>query len=52
MCKERNEIFDITKVDDEWLSAEDRRLYSIQLESKGDVGSSSGKAASKETIHP
>jgi hypothetical protein len=47
-----NELFDITKVDGEWLSAEDRQLYYIQLESKGEVGYSSGKAASKKTIHP
>ena len=47
-----DEIFDITKVDGTWLSSEDKRLYHLQVESKGTVGYSTGQAASKETIHP
>jgi hypothetical protein len=33
-----NELFDMTKVDGEWLSTEDKRLYYIQLESQGKLG--------------
>ena len=46
------ELFDITKVNGEWLNADDKKLYHIQIQSKGKVGYSTGKAASKYTIHP
>lgn len=47
-----NEVFDITKENGEWLCSEDRRLYHLQIESKGQVGYTTGKAASSKTIHP
>ena len=47
-----NALFDITKVNGQWLSSEDKRLYHLQKESKGQVGYSTGQVASKETIHP
>ena len=46
-----NEVFDITKENDEWLCSEDRRLY-LQIQSKGSVGSITGKASSCKTVHP
>ncbi|XP_076058383.1 uncharacterized protein LOC143035326 [Oratosquilla oratoria] len=46
------ELFDITKVHGEWLNADDKKLYFIQLQSKAKVGYSTGKAASKHTVHP
>lgn len=47
-----NELFDITKVNGLWLASEDKQLYHLQLESKGDVGYSTSNIASKKTIHP
>ena len=47
-----DEIFDITKLDGEWLSTEDKKLYLLQVETSGQVGYSTGKPASKATIHP
>ena len=45
-------MFDITKVNGIWLSSEEKRLYHLQLKSKGNVGYSEGKLASAKTIHP
>lgn len=47
-----NELFDVTKVKGEWLCKEDENLYKLQIESKGQVGYSTGKPASAKTIHP
>lgn len=47
-----NELFDVTKVKGEWLCKEDENLYKLQIESKGQVGYSTGKPASNKTIHP
>ena len=47
-----NEVFVITKENGEWLCSEDRRLYHLQIQSKGSVGYTTGKAASCKTIHP
>jgi hypothetical protein len=47
-----NELFDITKVDGLWLSAEDKKLYLLQVNSKGKIGYATNKAASQNTIHP
>ena len=47
-----NEVFYITKKDGEWLCCEDKRLYNLQIESRGQVGYITGKAASSKTIHP
>ena len=46
------EMFDITKVNGMWLSSEVKRLYQLQLKSKGKVGYSEGKLASAKTSHP
>ncbi|MEJ2259198.1 MAG: hypothetical protein P8X78_01585 [Nitrosopumilaceae archaeon] len=47
-----NDLFDVTKISGLWLSTEDKQLYHLQVESKGEVGYSTGQLASKETIHP
>ena len=47
-----NELFDVTKVKGEWMCKEDENLYKLQIESKGQVGYSTGKRASAKTIHP
>ncbi|KAJ9592134.1 hypothetical protein L9F63_001362 [Diploptera punctata] len=50
-CIRRGKI-DIIKVNGQWLSIEDKRLYQLHLESIGEVGYSTSKVARKETIHP
>ena len=47
-----NELFDVTKVKDKWLCKEDKNLYKRQIQSKGQVGYSTGKRACAQTIHP
>ena len=47
-----DEVFDFTKESGEWLRSEDRWLYHLQVESRGQVGYTTGKAASSKTIHP
>lgn len=47
-----DDVFDVTKLDGEWLNAEDKELYKVQLESRGQVGYSSRKCADIKTIHP
>lgn len=47
-----NELFDVTKVKGQWLCKEDKNLYELQIQSKGQVGYSTGKLASAQTIHP
>ena len=47
-----NELFDITKAKDFWLSSDDKRLCYLQVESKGEVGYSQAQLASKKSIHP
>ena len=47
-----DEVFDITKESGAWLCSEDRWLYHLQIESRGQVGYATGKAASSKTIHP
>lgn len=47
-----NEVFDVTKVKGEWMCKEDENLYKLQIESKGQVGYSTGLPASGKTIHP
>lgn len=51
-CDSLNQLFDVTKINGEWLSTEDKKLYYLQLESKGEVGYSTGQLANKNTIHP
>ena len=45
-----NTLIDITKVDGRWLYSEDKRLYSIQIESK--IGYTTAKIAQKNSVHP
>jgi hypothetical protein len=45
-------FLDINKVNGQWLSTEDKQLYNLQMECKGEVGYSTRKVASMETIHP
>ena len=40
-------MFDITKVD-----SEDKRLYSIWFESKGQIGYTTAKIAQRNSVHP
>ncbi|QQP40599.1 Uncharacterized protein FKW44_014704, partial [Caligus rogercresseyi] len=47
-----DELFDVTKVKGQWLCKEDKNLYELQMQSKGQVGYSTGKRASAQTIHP
>ena len=47
-----DEVFDVTKESGEWLCSEDKRLYHLQVESRGQVGYTTGKRASSKTIHP
>ena len=47
-----DEVFDITKESDAWLCSEDRWLYHLQVESRGQDWYTTGKAASSKTIHP
>ncbi|QQP38025.1 Uncharacterized protein FKW44_018497 [Caligus rogercresseyi] len=43
-----NELFDVTKVIGQWLCKEDKNLYELQMQSKGQVGYSTGKCASAQ----
>ncbi|QQP52056.1 Uncharacterized protein FKW44_004064 [Caligus rogercresseyi] len=47
-----NELFEVTKVKGQWLCKEDKNLYELQMQSKGQVGYSTGKRASAQTIPP
>ena len=47
-----NELFDITKVNGDWLSSEDKQLYSLQMETKGEKGYSRSLFERPETVHP
>ncbi|QQP49929.1 Uncharacterized protein FKW44_010757, partial [Caligus rogercresseyi] len=47
-----NELFYVTKVKGQWLCKEDKNLYELQMQSKGQVSYSTGKRASAQTIHP
>ena len=42
----------ISQKNGEWLSMKDKNLYLLQMESKGEVGYSTGQLVSKKTIHP
>ena len=46
-----NKLFDVTKVKGKWLCKENKNLYKRQIQSKGQVGYSTGKRASAQTIH-
>ena len=46
-----DDIYDVTKLDGEWLN-EDKELYKVQQESRGQVGYSTRKCADIKTIHP
>lgn len=46
-----NEFFDITKENGEWMCSNDRPLYHIHTENKGQVGYTAGKTVSSKNIH-
>ena len=45
-------LFDITKVDGNWLCSEDKKLYTTQIQTSGRVGYSTRKKADLNSIHP
>lgn len=45
-------LFDVTCVKGQWLSAEDKRLYELQIQTCGRVGYTTRKIAPKSSIHP
>ena len=45
-------LFDVTNKTGQWLCAEDKKLYEIQIQSGGTTGYATAKIASKSTIHP
>ncbi|QQP57319.1 Uncharacterized protein FKW44_002257 [Caligus rogercresseyi] len=48
-----DERVDVTKVKGQWLCKEDKNLYELQMQSKGQVGYSTGKRASaRPSTHP
>ncbi|QQP52448.1 Uncharacterized protein FKW44_004606, partial [Caligus rogercresseyi] len=48
-----NELFDVNSLGKgQWLCKEDKNLYELQMQSKGQIGYSTGKRASAQTIHP
>ena len=47
-----NGLFDVTQVKGQWLCKQDENLYKLQIQSKGQVGYSTGRPASVKTIHP
>ncbi len=49
---ETENLFDITKIEGEWLCQEDKKLYNLQIESKGKIGYTTNKSAPKSSIHP
>ena len=47
-----NDLFDLTKLNGNWLCEEDKRLYKLQVKSVGQIGYTTSKVASNKTIHP
>ena len=45
-------LFDVTKVDGNWLCSEDKKLYTTQIQTSGRVGYSTRKKADLNSIHP
>ena len=52
MEKELKGLFDITKVDGNWLCLEDKKLYIMQIQTSGRVGYSTRKESDLNSIHP
>ena len=50
--KELKGLFDIIKVDGNWLCSEDKKLYTTQIQTSGRVGYSIRKEADLNSIHP
>ena len=50
--KELKGLFDITKVNGNWLCSEDKKLYTTQIQISGRVGYSTRKEADLNSIHP
>ena len=47
-----DELFDITKANGVWLSAEDKQLYYLQVESRGKVGYATLKKQARKQFIP
>ncbi|ESN97309.1 hypothetical protein HELRODRAFT_178094 [Helobdella robusta] len=45
-------LFDVTNKTGQWLCAEDKKFYQIQIQSRGKTGYATTKNASQSTIHP
>ena len=45
-------VFDITRIDGNWLCSEDKELHQIQVQSQGSIGYTTAKVAPLATIHP
>jgi hypothetical protein len=45
-------LFDVTKTDGVWLCHEDQRLYKSQIDTNGEIGYTTTKLASVNSIHP
>ena len=50
--KELKNLFDITKVDGNWLCSEDKKLYTTKIQMSGRVWYSTRKEADLNSIHP
>lgn len=47
-----NRVFDVTKIDGQWLNENDKKLYIVQLQTNATVGYSACSFASGKSIHP
>ena len=52
MREQFDKLFDVTNKTGQWLCAEDKKLYQIQIQSGGKTGYATTKNASQSTIHP
>ncbi|ESN99966.1 hypothetical protein HELRODRAFT_176266 [Helobdella robusta] len=52
MREQFDKLFDVTNKTSQWLCAEDKKFYQIQIQSRGKTGYATTKNASQNTIHP
>ncbi|ESN98045.1 hypothetical protein HELRODRAFT_177274 [Helobdella robusta] len=52
MREQFDKLFDVTNKTGQWLCAEDKKFYQIQIQSRGKTGYARTKNASQSTIHP
>ncbi|ESO05231.1 hypothetical protein HELRODRAFT_171586 [Helobdella robusta] len=52
MREQFDKLFDVTNKTGQWLCAEDKNFYQIQIQSRGKTGYATTKNASQSTIHP